>query len=100
MYDDGSSLLPARKVIDAQAAADQLGVSLSMAYKLLHLGELEGYSVGRRKLIYADSIEAFRSRKAIGRAPAPVRVKEPTPRQRRRKEPVKVLELPARRHLR
>ncbi len=102
MNGDGASLMPVRKVIDAKVAAGQLGVSLSMVYKLLRLGELEGYAVGRRKLIYADSLDAYRQRKAFGRAAAP----EPAPvngtrlRSRQRKEAVKKLALPARRHLR
>jgi excisionase family DNA binding protein len=85
---------PSRPVIDAEVVAERLGVSVNMIYKLIRQGKLEGYSVGRRKLVYADSPERLRTKNAFGEVPE---VKKPTP---RRKRAVKPPELPARRHLR
>jgi excisionase family DNA binding protein len=57
-----------REVITAAQAAEQLGVSLATVYKLIQAGELDGYSVGRRKLVYADAIQDYRRRNAFPRA--------------------------------
>ncbi|HEY7313488.1 MAG TPA: hypothetical protein VH643_29325 [Gemmataceae bacterium] len=90
-----------RQVINAKVASEQLGVSLGMVYKLLRLGRLEGYSIGRRKLIYLDSLDALRRKGAIGpAAAAPAPSPEPAPRKPRQKVAVKPLVLPVCRHLR
>src|SRR5690348_13311869 len=70
-----------RAVITVAEAARRLGVSLATVYKMLHLGSLEGFAVGRRRLVYEDDIEAFQLRSALGRptksrAPAPSAMNE------------------------
>ena len=46
-------------------AADLLGCSLSMVYKLLVLGELDGYHVGRLKRIFRASVAEYTVRQAL-----------------------------------
>ncbi|MHB1426933.1 MAG: helix-turn-helix domain-containing protein [Gemmataceae bacterium] len=90
-----------RPVIDAAEASLKLGVSCGTVYKLIRQGKIEGYAVGRRRKIYADSIDSYQLRNAFGKtglAAAPQELAAPKP--RRRKSPVKALELPARRYLR
>lgn len=91
-----------RPICTVKDAARQLGVSAPMIYKLLSRRQLDHYSVGRRKIIYADSVVSFRQRNAVTAAPSPSTPAEPTPRQRRRRQPASAaqLELPERRHLR
>lgn len=48
-----------RQVIHINDATDLLGVSLSTIYRLYHKGALEGFEVGRRKMLYLDSIQKY-----------------------------------------
>jgi hypothetical protein len=61
-----------------------------MAYKLWHSGQLEGYAVGRRKLVYVDSIDAYKQRNSNAQPAEPEHTPEPEavlpmPRRGRRK---------------
>lgn len=40
-------------------AAERLGVGRTKTYELLDAGELEAVHIGRRRLVAADSIEAY-----------------------------------------
>ncbi len=51
-----------RKTIGVKEAARLLGISTRKVYSMLKAGELDGYSVGRRKVIFADSIPAYQER--------------------------------------
>ncbi len=77
-----------RETITVAEAAKRLGVSVGTVYSLAHRGELEGYRVGRRILIYANAIEAYQKRHAVSKAEPPpeqpARPAQPTRRQRTR----------------
>lgn len=86
--------------LTVREVAERLGVSVSMVYKLIRQGRLEGYGAGRRKLIYPASLDAYRQRNAFSTTPAPApAVEQPAPASRP-KRAVKPLVLPAGRHLR
>jgi excisionase family DNA binding protein len=51
-----------RRLLSVKEAAERLGVSPRKIYSLISKGELDGYAVGRRKVIYADSIPAYQER--------------------------------------
>lgn len=91
-----------RPVVDADEVAKRLGVSVDSIYKLVRQGKLEGYAVGRRKLIYVDTLDRYRKQNAFGKAeePAPAPKQEPAPPKPRRRKPAATkIELPAKRHL-
>lgn len=92
-------ILSEQVVLDVKDAARRLGISRALAYKLFKRGELEGYTAGRRCLIYLASLIAFTVRNArIKSVPAPTA--EPALRRRRTERPPKPMELPLFRHLR
>jgi excisionase family DNA binding protein len=53
-----------RRTLSVQEAVNWLGVRPTKVYALFHRGELEGYQVGDRILIYADGVEEFKVRHA------------------------------------
>jgi excisionase family DNA binding protein len=53
------SELGTRPTCTVAEAADALGVSVGTVYKLLKTGKLGGYAVGRRRIVFADSVAAF-----------------------------------------
>jgi len=50
--------------LTAKEAAERLRCSVSQVYKLYANGELRGYAVGRKKIIFADSIDEYIARNA------------------------------------
>jgi len=54
-------------VITIREAAQRLGCSLSMAYRLWRRGELDGYTIGRKKLVFAHAIDAYREKHRMAR---------------------------------
>jgi excisionase family DNA binding protein len=77
-----TALQERRGTLTTKEAAEMLGVSLSMVYKLHKAGHLEGYTVGARRIVYKDSIDAYRHRHTIRPVePKPVEPKpvEPKP---------------------
>jgi excisionase family DNA binding protein len=103
MITDAST--PERIAVDAATAARKLGASVSFIYKLVKTGQLDGYAIGRRKIIYLDSLDAYRQRNnlrtlaAARQTATPVVAPEPEPRRapRRTRRPATP---PAGRHLR
>ncbi len=57
--------------------ADALGCSLSYVYELIQAGELKGFSIGRRKMVYRDSVDQYRERH-----PLPTTSDKPPPARR------------------
>ncbi len=53
-----------RKPLSIEQVAMLLGVKREKVRNLYHSGELDGYRVGRRIIVYADSVEAFKERNA------------------------------------
>lgn len=49
------------EVIGLGIAAQRLGCSLRTAHRLFDKGELEGYRIGAKKVIFADAIEKFQT---------------------------------------
>ena len=60
------TIMADREVVSCLEAGRRLCCSRRKVYKLCTEGELEGYNVGRNKIIYADSIEAFKDRHRFG----------------------------------
>ena len=55
--------------LDAQHAADQLGVSRGMVYKLIKKGELDGYDAGVKRVVYEDSVLEYQERRRFKKKP-------------------------------
>jgi excisionase family DNA binding protein len=54
-----------KATLTVKDAADALHCSIGAVYKRFDQGELPGYRVGRKVLIYANSIERFKARYAV-----------------------------------
>jgi excisionase family DNA binding protein len=80
-------------VLTIPRAAQRLGCSDRLVYRLYHRGELAGYSVGSRLLVYTSSVEALIAARSNTKAADPSttarpastsdRVSRPTRRNRR-----------------
>jgi excisionase family DNA binding protein len=57
--------LPSRPTCTVAQAAAALGVSVGLVYKMLKQGALAGYAVGRRRIVFADSVVAYQRRNAF-----------------------------------
>jgi excisionase family DNA binding protein len=55
-----------RRTLSVKEAARLLGVSTRKVYSLIAAGELEGYNVGRKKVLFADSIPSYQERNRFG----------------------------------
>jgi excisionase family DNA binding protein len=64
MPPDEDAVLQARATVSVQDAARLLNVSDTMICRLYDRGELVGYKAGCKRLIYADSIDAYKERHA------------------------------------
>jgi excisionase family DNA binding protein len=50
---------PARFLLSITAAAECLGVKRSMMYQLIDAGEVTTVKIGRRRLVTAESLQAY-----------------------------------------
>jgi excisionase family DNA binding protein len=62
---NSSEPLPSRQTCTVAQAAAVLGVSVGLVYKLLRNGALAGYAVGRRRIVFADSVTAYQRQNAF-----------------------------------
>jgi excisionase family DNA binding protein len=58
-------------VISVKESAKRLGVGLRTAYLLFERGELDGYRVGRRVVVYADSVSNYQHEHRNNKGPVP-----------------------------
>jgi len=58
-------------VITVKEAAKRLGVGLRTAYLLFERGELDGYRVGRRLIVYASSVSSYQHEHRNNKGPMP-----------------------------
>jgi hypothetical protein len=70
-----------RPVLPAPKAAEALGVCEQTIRNLFHGREIEGYTVGRRILVFVDSLAAYQSRNSNQTVPA-LPIPEPEAEQR------------------
>jgi excisionase family DNA binding protein len=94
------STLPSRPTCTVAQAAAALAVSVGTVYKLLHKGHLAGYAVGRRKIVFADSVAAYQRQNAFQALLSDVGRDEPGPTPPPPPRLGVNLPLPGRRHLR
>ena len=51
-----------REQITPLEAAQLLGVTREAVYQMIRRGQLDGYCVGRKKIIYKDSVETYKEK--------------------------------------
>jgi excisionase family DNA binding protein len=76
---------PGESALTIRQAAKRIGCSPRLVYKMYHAGELAGYSVRAKKLIFAKSVDKYVADHAN-------RPRPPVPARRKVKQPARTFE--------